>query len=183
MTILWILVVALASAPSSIDIVKTKFHKMEVGAYAPGSRVPIYLRDLNPYLNSIIQLSVPAGLRNVRLETGTNNIIRGTADIDFVKIRQARGEAPSWLMSQLMGGERPVEITARLTSAHGVAKVDVLKVSISGVVAEGRMLDFLITTFVVPNFPDAKIGTDFRLDYNIDHFYVQPGVVTVVLKR
>jgi len=178
-----LLAAALAAAPSSIDIVQNRFHKLEVGAYPPGSRVPIYLRDLNPYLNSVVQLSVPSGLRNIHLETGIDNIIRGTADIDFVKIRQARGEKPGWLMSELLGGERPVEITARLTSAHCVAKVKVLKVSISGVVAEGRTLDFLITTFVIPNFPDAKIDTDFRLAYNIDHFDIRPGVVTVVLGR
>ncbi len=53
---------------------------------------------------------------------------------------------------------------------------------ISGITAEGRTLDFLITNFVVPNFPDAKIGMDFELGYNIDHFEIQPGRVVVALR-
>ncbi len=178
---LW-LAVAMAAAPNSISTIQDRFHKIEIGAYPPGSRVPISIRDLNPYLNFVVHFSVPSGLRNIHIETGSNNIIRGTADIDFLKIRQAQGEKPGWLLSQLLGGERPVEVTARLTSADGVAKVDVLKVSISGFVAEGATLDFLITTFVLPNFPEAKVGTNFRLDYNIDHFDIQPGQVIVVLR-
>ncbi len=170
-----------AAAASPTQSVRDKFHGLAIGGYPPGSRVLIRMRDLNPYLESLIPFYVPTGLRNVHVETDSNNIVRGTADIDFLKVRQAHGEKPGWLMTQLLGGERPVEITVRLTSAHGKARVDVLKVAISGVVAEGRALDFLITTFVLPNFPEAKIGTEFSLDYNIDHLEIQPGQVAIVL--
>lgn len=175
--------VALAATTSPVDRMRATFHKFEVGAYPPGSRVPIYMRDLNPYLNSIVRFSVPEGLRNIHLAAGPNNTIEGTALIDFLKIRQARGDRPGWLTAELLGGERPVDITVRLTSAHGTARVNVLRASVSGIVAEGRTLDFLISTFVMPNFPDAKIDTDFALGYNIDHFEIQPGVVYVVLRK
>jgi hypothetical protein len=159
-----------------------KFHALAIGAYPPGSRVPISMRELNAYLAAEIPSLIGPGVRHVRIETASGNMVRGTADIDFLKVRQAHGEKPNWLMSQLLEGERPVEITVRLTSSHGMARVDVLKVAISGVVAEGRTLDFLIDNFVVPTFPDVKIGKDFRLDYNIDRLEILPGQAVVVLR-
>jgi hypothetical protein len=70
----------------------------------------------------------------------------------------------------------------RITSAGGKCRVDVLRVSISGVVAEGRTLEFLIRHFVLPTFPAVKIAQDFSMDYNIDHLEVRPGVVVVALR-
>lgn len=170
---------AAGPAPTSAG---AKFHALAIGAYPRGSRVPISMSELNTYLAAEIPFLLGPGVRHVRIETASGNIARGTADIDFLKIRQAHGEKPNWLVSQLLEGERPVEITARLISAHGMARVDVLKVAISGVVAEGRTLDFLISNFVIPTFPGAKIGKDFRLDFNIDRLEILPGQLVVVLK-
>ena len=159
-----------------------KFHALAIGAYPPGSRVAISTREFNSYLQSEIPSLVGPGVRNARVETDTGNIARGYLDIDFLKVRQASGEKPSWLLSQLLAGERPVAITARITSGSGKCRVDVLRVAISGVVAEGRTLDFLIQHFVLPTFPSAKIGKDFLLDYHVDRLEIRPGLVTVVLR-
>ena len=159
-----------------------KFHALATGAYPHGSRVPISMREFNAYLATEIPDIVGPGVRNARVETTGGNVVRGTADIDFLKVRQTHGERPGWLMSQLLAGERPVAITVRVTSAHGTVRVDVLKVAIGGVVAEGKTLDFLISNFVIPTFPDVKVGKDFALDYNIDRLEILPGQVVVVLK-
>jgi hypothetical protein len=171
-----------AAAPFPAQSAHSKFHALALGAYPRGSRVPISMREFNPYLATEIPSIIGPGVRNARVETESGNIARGTADIDFLKVRQAYGEKPNWLMSQLLAGERPVAITVRITSAHGKARVDVLKVAISGVVAEGRTLDFLIANFVVPTFPDVKVSQEFPLDYNIDHLEIRPGQVVVVLR-
>ena len=171
---------ALALAASGAG---AKFHALAIGGYTRGSRVVIGMAEFNAYLKSEIPYIIGPGVRNVRVETASGNIARGTADIDFLKVRQAYGPKPGWLMSQLLAGERPVAITVRITSAHGRTRVDVLKVAISDVVAEGRMLDFLIANFVVPTFPDVKVGKDFPMDYNIDHLEILPGQVVVVLRN
>jgi hypothetical protein len=159
-----------------------KFHALAIGAYPRGSRVPINNVEFNAYLATEIPNIIGPGVRHARVETASGDVVRGTADIDFLKVRQAYGERPGWLMSQLLTGERPVAITVRVTSGHGKARVDVLKVVISGVVAEGRTLDFLISNFVVPTFPDVKVGKEFALDYNIDRLEILPGRVFVVLR-
>ena len=160
-----------------------KFHALAVGAYPAGSRVPITMREFNAYLDNEIPFIIGPGVRNARVETDAGDIVRGTADIDFLKVRQAYGEKPNWLLSQLLAGERSVAITIRVTSGAGKCRVDVLKVAVSGVVAEGRTLDFLIANFVMPTFPDAKIGREFPMDYRIDRLEIRPAVVTVVVRR
>ncbi|HEY3840085.1 MAG TPA: hypothetical protein VGL72_26115 [Bryobacteraceae bacterium] len=158
-----------------------KFHALATGAYPPGSRVTITTAEFNDYLRAEVPIIIGPGVRNARVESDNGNIVRGYLDIDFLKVRQAHGERPGWVMSQLLSGERPVVIIARITSGRGRVRVDVLKVSISGIVAEGRTLDFLITNFVLPTFPEVKVGRDFSLDYHIDHLEIRPGAVTVVL--
>jgi hypothetical protein len=115
------------------------------------------------------------------VEMDAGNIVRGFADIDFLKVRQAHGDKPNWLMSELLAGERPVAITVRIASGSGKCRVDVLKVAVSGVAAEGRTLEFLIDNFVLPTFPDVKVGKDFPFDYRIDRLEIRPGVAMVVL--
>jgi hypothetical protein len=159
-----------------------KFHGLAIGAYPPGSRVPITTREFNAYLQTEIPFIIGPGVRNARVETDAGNTARGYVDIDFLKVRQAHGEKPGWLVSQLLAGERPVAITVRITSAQGKCRVDVLRVAVSGVVAEGRTLEFLIGNFVLPTFPEAKIGKEFSMDYNIDRLEIRPGVVNVVLR-
>jgi len=171
----------LALASPQVRAIKAKFHALEAGAYPHGSRVPIGMAEFNAYLAAEIPYMIGPGVRNARVETASGNIARGTVDIDFLKVRQSYGEKPNWLLSQLLEGERPVAITVRITSAHGKARVDVLKVAVSGVVAEGRTLDFLIANFVVPTFPKVKIGKEFPMDYNIDHLEILPGQVIVVV--
>jgi hypothetical protein len=170
-------VVALAATGAG-----AKFHLLAIGAYPPGARVPISSAEFNSYLQSEIPVIIGPGVRNARVEMAAGNIVRGYADIDFLKVRQAYGEKPNWLMSELLAGERPVAITVRITSGDGKCRVNVLKVAVSGVVAEGQTLEFLIRHFVLPTFPDAKIERDFELGYRIDRLEIRPGAAVVVLR-
>ena len=44
-------------------------------------------------------------------------------------------------------------------------------------------LDFLIQNFLLPRFPDAKIGRPFELGHGIDRLEVRPNEVRVVIKN
>ena len=176
-----LLLCALAAIGAALSGAALKFHGLAVGAYPPGSRVVITTAEFNRYLDAEIPNLIGPGIRNARVETSEGGVVRGTADIDFLKVRQATGgEKPSWLLQTLLSGERPVEITVRVTSGHGMARVDVVRVVVSGVAAEGRTLELLISNVLLPTFPDAKVGKEFAMDYGIDHLEVAPGSVTVV---
>ncbi|MGH9659852.1 MAG: hypothetical protein ACRD96_14985, partial [Bryobacteraceae bacterium] len=62
---------------------------------------------------------------------------------------------------------------------HGQATVDVQRVEVSGVPIEGAALDFLITNYLVPHYPDAKIGRPFNMHRNIDRLEIRPEAVAV----
>ena len=92
------------------------------------------------------------------------------------------GDAPNWLLSKLLEGDRPVTVTARIESARGRVRVDVERVQISGVPVEGRTLDFLIQEYVIPAHPDAKVSQWIPLRHRMDRIEIAPQTVTVVLK-
>ncbi len=145
------------------------------------THVMITSGELNAWVKQEIAATYPQGVRDPRVVLadggGTGSLV-----IDFGKVRRAQGNPPGWLMSKLIDGERPVEVTVRLRSGSGRCKVDVTSVKVSGYAIEGRVLDFLIHYYLLPNYPDAKVGEPFELAHGIDRLDVKPGAVDVVIR-
>ena len=86
-------------------------------------------------------------------------------------------------MRQLLQGEHPVTVTAQVQSGGGRATVNVQRVEVSGIVVEGRMLEYLIQNYLLPYYPEAKVGEPFELSHRIDRIDLQPARVDVILKK
>jgi hypothetical protein len=173
----------LFGAPSGDYLsIKRKFDLIESDRLRPGSRVTLTSRELNAYVANEVHEYAPQGVRNTQVELG-DGLASGAALIDFLQLKQASGESPGWLMSKLLAGEKPVRVTARIRSGSGLAQVDVERVEIAGVAIEGKTLDYLIHNFLIPHFPEAKVGEKFELAHHIDHLDVKPDAVGVVLSR
>jgi len=173
----------LFGAPSSDYLsIKRKFDLIESEKLRPGSRVTLTSGELNAYVATEAAEFAPQAVRDTQLQLG-DGAATGSALIDFLKLRQAHGQQPGWMMQKLLAGERPVRVTARIQSGSGRAQVDVERVEISGYVIDGRTLDFLIRNFLMPQFPDAKVGQPFDLAHRIDRLEVKPDAVGVVLRR
>jgi hypothetical protein len=56
-------------------------------------------------------------------------------------------------------------------------------VEISGVTIDGKSLDFLIKSFLLPLYPDAAVGRPFELGHRIEKLDVQPKSVGVLIGR
>jgi hypothetical protein len=173
-----VLAAASVAAVDEYGSAKQKFNQIDAGQLRPGSRVTLTTRELDAYAAR----EAPNGVRNPRLEL-QSGVARGNALIDFGKVRRAQGYQPGWIMAKLLDGERPVSVTARVQSANGKATVDVQRVEISGIVVDGRMLDFLIQNFLLAMYPDAVVGRPFELGHRIDRVDVQPGSVGVVIGK
>lgn len=143
----------------------------------PGSRVTMTRAEWNAWVAD----GAPVGVTHVRIDLGTNRIT-AFANVDFLKVDRASGDAPNWLLSRLLEGDRPVTVTARIQSGKGRVRVDVERVQISGVALEGKALDFLIQAYVLPTYPDAKVGQWIPLSHRMDRIEIDPRTVTVVLK-
>jgi hypothetical protein len=173
----------LLGAPSADYLsVKRKFDLIEGERLRPGSRVTLTASELNAYVATEVHDYAPQGVRETQVQLG-DGTASGSALIDFLKLKQAAGQSPGWVMSKLLAGEKPVRVTARIQSSAGHAQVDVERVEISGIVIDGKMLDFLIRNYLIAHFPDAKVGEPFALAHHIDHLDVKPDAVGVVLRR
>jgi hypothetical protein len=156
---------------------KQKFDLVESGRLKAGARVQWSPGELNAY----VEKEVPEGVRNPKVQVTGPGMATGTALIDFGKLRRAQGYQASWLMAKLLDGERPVSVTARIRSAGGQATVDVERVEISGVVLDGRTLDFVIQNFLLAMYPNAAVGHPFDLGYRIEKLDVAPSAVAVLI--
>src|SRR5580692_7925203 len=84
----------LFGAPSSDYLsAKRKFDLIEGEKLSPGSRVTLTSRELNAYVAGEVSEYAPQGVRNTQLMLGDGSAT-GTALIDFLKLRQASGQAP-----------------------------------------------------------------------------------------
>ncbi len=170
--------VAFATA-TDYDSAKRKLDQIDSDRVRPGTRLLLTSRELNAY----VAHEAPAGVRNTRLEVVSPGVAMGTALIDFGQVRRAQGHPPGWLMSKLLDGERPVSVTARITSAHGQATVDVQRVEISGVEIDGKTLDFLIHNVLMAIYPEAAVGRPFELGHHVERLDVQPAGVGVFIGK
>lgn len=181
MWVISILFVAASLAGASYNdysSAKQKVDAIESEQLRPGTRVILTF----PELNAWVAKEAPTGVRNPQLRAAARGLATGAALIDFGKLERSAGRQPGWLMSKLLDGERPVSVTARIRSSAGSATVDIERVEISGVVIDGRTLDFLIQNFLIPMYPAAVIGKPFELGHRIDRLDVAPTAVAVLLK-
>lgn len=173
----------MAASPSESRSAARKIEGIEQGRTPAGSRLFLSSAELNAFLRDQAKSRVPGGVRDLTFTPQTGRAT-GYAVVDFLKLRQtATGEAPSWILKNLFAGERPVTVTARLSSQNGRARVDVERVEVSGVPITGRALDFLIEDYLKPTFPSARVSEWFEMGYRLDHLTLSPAGMTVVVRR
>jgi len=171
---------ALAFAPVEDYVsAQKKFDLIDSERLKPGARVTLTARELNAW----VAHEAPPGVRNTRVEVTTPGVATGSALVDFGKVRRAQGHSPGWLMAKLLDGERPVSVSARITSANGQATVDVQRVEVSGIEIDGATLDFLVQYVLLPMYPDAAVGRPFDLGHHVERLEIQPAAVGVIIGR
>jgi hypothetical protein len=147
-----------------------------------GDTVTFSAREINAWARVKVPEIVPEGMADPRVELGPNSAT-GFATVDFLRMRQGKGASTNWLLTKLIEGERPLKVSVRLESGGGRCTVFLTRVEISGVSANQTVLDFLIKTFFMPLYPDAKINEQFALDYDMDRIDIRPSGATVTIKK
>jgi len=158
---------------------RQKFDLIESGRLQPGARVDLSIGELNAFAAR----EAPPGVRDCKLVLEGQDRASGTAFVDFGKLRRSQGYEPGWLMSKLLDGEHPVSATVTIHSGGGKVRVDVERVSISGVELDGKTLDFIIRNFILPFYPEAMVGQLVQMGYRIDRLQLAPAGVGVVIGR
>jgi hypothetical protein len=172
----------LAAGDANFRTAQAKLDSIEEGRAKRGSVIFFSVQEINAWALHKIPEIVPEGIRNQRV-TLANDSGTAYALMDFLKMRHAQGKATNWIMTRMIQGERPVTISLHVQSGGGQCLVDLTRVEISGAVASGAVLDFLIKTFFISLYPTAKIGEKFELGFNIDRIDLRPAGVRVTMKK
>lgn len=182
MRAVWVFPLLLAgwsAADDPYSSARQKFDQIASERLPPGARLTLSPRELEAYVAG----EAPDGVRQPHIEIPAAGVAKGSALIDFARLREAQGHAPGWMLSMLLRGERPVSVTARIRSADGQATVDLQAVEIAGMEIEGATLDFLIQNFLLPLYPNAAVGHPFELGHRMQKLDVQPGAVAVIIGK
>ncbi len=175
----------LAAGASTVDpgadSMRRKLDSLRSGHPRPGSIVVFTSAEINSWARHELPTIVPEGVRQPRVELA-GGAATGYALIDFVKLRHAQGRESNWLVRKLIEGEKPVKVTARILSAHGKATVFLQRVEIGGLAVSGYTLDFMIETFFLPLYPNAKINQPFELNDQVERIEVHPAEARVFVK-
>jgi len=178
----FVAVLSLSAADPLYENAQRKLDSIEMRHVRRGSQVTFTPQEINAWARVKVPEVVPKGVRQPRLELGSNRAT-GYALVDFLKVREGAGVETNWLVSKLIEGEKPVKVTARIQSGRGAATVYLERVEIGGLAVSGSTLDFLIHTFFMPIYPNAKIDEPFELADRIDHIEVTPAEARVYIKK
>jgi hypothetical protein len=162
--------------------VSRKLDLIQSGRARPGSVFVFTSAELNAWGRAKAAQVVPEGLRQARLELG-NGTATAYALVDFLKLRHAAGVETNWLVAKLIEGEKPLKVAASIQSAKGRATVHLTRVELGGIVVSGAALDFLIQTFFMPLYPDAKIDQPFELADGLDHIDITPAEARAYIRK
>ena len=172
---------AVHAASSDYESARRKLNAIQERRAAPGAYVTFSKREIEAWARVEAPREVGPGFREPQAELG-DNVATGRALLDFQKLRRAGGAAPTGVSDKLSSGERPVAATLEVRSANGQATVYLRRLEISGVAATGRVLDFLISAFFMPLYPNAKIGEPFALEDDVESITIRPTAIYVKIK-
>src|SRR5271155_1067077 len=172
----------LPAADRLYEAAQTNLAPIESRHVPRGSVVTFTPQEIDAWARVKVPETVPEGMRDEHIELGPGTAT-GYATVDFLKMRQAKGQPTNWFMQKLIEGERPLKVSVRLESGAGRCTVYLTRVEISNVGANATVLDFLIKTFFMPLYPEAKINEPFDLDYDIDRIDIRPKAIYVTIKK
>jgi hypothetical protein len=170
------------AADSLADQANRKIELIESGKAKPGSVLVFTAIELNAFARAEAREVAPEGLRQTKLQLG-NGSATGEALVDFLKLRHSGGVETNWLVAKLIQGEKRVVATVDIRSERGRATVHLTRAEIGGLAVSGAPLDFLIQTFLLPLYPNAKIDEPFNLAHGVDHIEVTPAGARVYMRK
>jgi hypothetical protein len=159
--------------------IEQKFAIISEDRAAAGASFHITAAELTGYARRQAAEIAPGAVTGAAISISPEHA-EATGSINFLRLRGT--DQPDGFLDKLLDGERPIRVRVRIQSANGYARVDVERAEISGVAIEGPALDFLIREFVLPNFPDARVGEWFKLRHRIDRFTLTPGAADIFIR-
>lgn len=163
------------------DNLQTKLdHIQQNGERANPDQAPTVMteEEVNDYIASG-RIVLPQGVKKLRME-GRSGVVTAFLNVDFDEIRGGQKSANPLL--SVFSGRHDVRVEANASGNGGQGKVSVREVNIDGFSVPRMALEYFVSKYVTPKYPNVGIDSQFQLPDKIDLATVGYHKLTVTQK-
>ena len=134
--------------------------------------------EVNDYIASG-RIVLPQGVKKLSLE-GRTGVVTAFLNVDFDEIRA--GQKSSNPMLSVFSGQHDVRVEADAAGSGGEGNVRVRDVSIDGFTVPRMALEYFVSKYITPKYPNIGLDSQFGLPNRIDTATVGYHKLTVTQK-
>jgi hypothetical protein len=134
--------------------------------------------EVNAYIASG-RITLPQGVKRLKLE-GRSGVVTAFLNVDFDEIRGGQKSANPML--SIFSGRHDVQVEAEASGSGGQGQVNVRDVSIDGFSVPRIALEYFVSKYITPKYPNLGIDSRFQLPDKIDLATVGYHKLTVTQK-
>jgi hypothetical protein len=169
------------SAHRLADSLQTKLdHIQQNGEQEHPDQAPTVMteEEINDYI-AAGRIVLPQGVKKLKLE-GRSGVVTAFLNVDFDEIRA--GQNSSNPMLSLFSGQHDVRVEADASGSGREGRVHVREVDIDGFSVPRMALEYFVSKYITPKYPNVGIDSQFQLPDKIDMAAVGYHKVTVTQK-
>lgn len=163
------------------DSMQTKLdHIQQNGEQEHPDQAPTVMteEEVNDYI-AAGRIVLPQGVKKLKLE-GRSGVVTAFLNVDFDEIRA--GQNSSNPMLSLFSGQHDVRVEADTSGRGREGRVHVREVTIDGFSVPRMALEYFVSKYITPKYPNVGIDSQFQLPNKIDTATVGYHKVTVTQK-
>jgi hypothetical protein len=163
------------------DSLQTKLdHIQENGEQEHPDQAPTVMTEdeVNDYI-AAGRIVLPQGVKKLKLE-GRSGTVTAFLNVDFDEIRA--GQNSSNPMLSLFSGQHDVRVEADASGSGREGRVHVREVTIDGFSVPRMALEYFVSKYITPKYPNVGIDSQFQLPNKIDMAAVGYHKITVTQK-
>jgi hypothetical protein len=155
-------------------------HIQQNGEQAHPDQAPTVMseEEINDYI-AAGRIVLPQGVKKLKLE-GRNGVVTAFLNVDFDEIRA--GQNSSNPMLSLFSGQHDVRVEADASGSGREGRVHVREVDIDGFSVPRMALEYFVSKYITPKYPNVGIDSQFQLPNKIDTATVGYHKLTVTQK-
>ncbi|MGZ4840563.1 MAG: hypothetical protein ACXV5J_02365 [Candidatus Angelobacter sp.] len=163
------------------DMLQTKLDHIQAnGEQAHPDQAPTIMteEEVNDYFASG-RIVLPQGVKKLKME-GRGGVVTAFLNVDFDEIRA--GKNSSNPMLSIFSGQHDVRVEADASGSGREGRVHVREVTIDGFNVPRMALEYFVSKYITPKYPNVGIDSQFQLPNKIDLATVGYHKVTVTQK-
>ena len=163
------------------DSLQTKLdHIQENGEREHPDQAPTVMteEEVNDYI-AAGRITLPQGVKKLRME-GRSGVVTAFLNVDFDEIRA--GQNSSNPLLSVFSGQHDVRVEADASGSGREGRVHVREVTIDGFSVPRMALEYFVSKYITPKYPNVGIDSQFKLPNKIDVASVGYHKVTITQK-